>query len=442
MIFKFPTPRARIAVVLLSLALAVFLSYFGVRNALANYYLGLDTRAGYERAARLESANSRNWFLLGRSYLYDFERPDTARAVQSLRKAVSLDPYSAEALLDLANAYDGENDTAQARNAFASAQRVYPLSADVAWSYGNFLLRQGEQDAAFAEIRKSVELEPRRAAEAFSRTQTVQPNIDILLDNALPASTATYLPILHLLVTAGDLDSAEKVWKRLLALHQKVPIHDMVDLPNQYLQRGRPDDATRVWSEAVSIMQNPPPPDPPGSLVWDGGFESGFAGGGFSWHFTPATNNVQITFDHSEKHSGQQSLRILFNGHENLNFEDACHPVAPVPGQRYLLSAWMKTQSLTSSQGVRLQIFAYTETNQEAVTTEEVHGTEPWKKLELAWSAPPGTHSASICAKRLMSDQPGKDIQGAAWIDDVSLLQVNDGIPIGQVPANGAPTKP
>ena len=114
MILKLSTPRTRIAVVLLSLALAVFLSYFGVRNALANYYLGLDTRAGYERAARLESANSRNWFLLGRSYLYDFERPDTARAVQSLRKAVSLDPYSAEALLDLANAYDGGNDTAHA----------------------------------------------------------------------------------------------------------------------------------------------------------------------------------------------------------------------------------------------------------------------------------------------------------------------------------------
>src|SRR6266850_5362603 len=174
MIFTLPTPRARIAVILLSLALFAFLAYFGMRNALAAYYLGLDTRRGYERAVQLAPANSRNWFLLGRSYLYDLEQPDSARAVQALRKAVALDPYSAEALLDLAAAYDGQGDSADARQAFLAAQRVYPLSADVAWSYGNFLLRQDQQDAAFREIRKAVELEPTRAAEAFSRAQSVQ----------------------------------------------------------------------------------------------------------------------------------------------------------------------------------------------------------------------------------------------------------------------------
>jgi len=42
------------------------------------------------------------------------------------------------------------------------------VSADVAWSYGNFLLRQDEPGEAFREIRKAVELEPKRAAEAFS----------------------------------------------------------------------------------------------------------------------------------------------------------------------------------------------------------------------------------------------------------------------------------
>ena len=436
MIFTLPTPRARIAVILLSLALFAFLAYFGMRNALAAYYLGLDTRGGYERAVQLAPANSRNWFLLGRSYLYDLEQPDSARAVQALRKAVSLDPYSAEALLDLANAYDGEGDTAAARAAFVSAQRVYPLSADVAWSYGNFLLRQGEQDAAFGEIRKAVELEPKRAAEAFSRAQSVQPDVNILLDKAIPAETAVYLPILFSLSSADDLDAAQQVWKRLLASGQKVPIRDMVGFIDGYIRQRRPDDAYRAWSEAVSIMQNPPPPDPAGSLVWDGGFESGYAGGGFAWRFVPTTKNVQIGFDHSEKHSGAQSLRILFNGHENMNFEDACHNIAPEPGQRYLLTGWIKTQSLTSSQGVRLQIFVFTPTNTEAVSTDEVHGTEPWKQVQLAWTAPAGAHFGSICMKRWMSDKSGSDIQGAAWIDDVVL------VPATSTQTNEASAKP
>jgi tetratricopeptide (TPR) repeat protein len=427
--FALISPRVRLLVVIFSCALAIFLSYFGFRNALATYYLNLDTRAGYERATVLEPANARNWFLLGRSYLYDFEQPEPALAVQSLRKAVALDPYSAEALLDLAAAYDGQNDTADARQAFLAAQREYPLSADVAWSYGNFLLRQGEQDAAFREIRKAVELEPKRAAEAFSRALRVQPDANVLLDKAVPPSPATYLPILHSLADAGDLDDEQLVWNRLIALRQKVPISEMVVFIDELIRRRRVADAVHAWSEAVSIMQNPPPPDPAGSLLWDGSFESGYIGGGFAWNFAPANSDVQVSLDQSEKHSGERSLRILFNGHRNISFEDGCHTFVPQPAKRYLLSAWVKTQSLTSSEGVRLQIFVLTPTNNQSVTTEDVRGTQPWQQIQLAWVAPPGAGLGSVCVKRNMSDMPGSDIQGAAWLDDISMVPVNEDSP-------------
>ena len=427
--FALTSPRIRLLIVIFSLALATFLSYFGVRNAIATYYLNLDTRAGYERAAALEPANARNWFLLGRSYLYDFEQPQPVLAVQSLRKAVALDSYSAEALLDLAAAYDGQGDTVNARQAFLSAQRVYPLSADVAWSYGNFLLRQGEQDAAFREIRKAVELEPKRSAEAFSRALRIQPDANVLLNKALPSSTAVYLPIVHSLSDAGDLDNAQLVWNRLIALRQKVPMSEMFFFINELIHQRRVADAVHAWDQAVSIMQNPPPPDPAGSLLWDGGFESGYTGGGFSWHFVPATSDVQISLDQAEKHSGERSLRILFNGHRNISFEDACHNIAPEPGKKYLLSAWVKTQSLTSSEGVRLQIFVFTATNTESVMTEEVHGTQPWKQLQLVWVAPPGAGFGSVCTKRKMSDMPESDIEGAAWFDDISMVPVSEDPP-------------
>ena len=424
--FALTSPRIRLLVVISSCALAIFLSYFGVRNAIATYYLNLDTRAGYERAVTLEPANARNWFLLGRSYLYDFEQPEPALAVQSLRKAVALDPYSAEALLDLAAAYDGQGDTGNARQAFLAAQSVYPVSADVAWSYGNFLLRQGEQDAAFREIRKAVELEPKRAAEAFSRALRVQPDANVLLDKAMPPSAAVYLPILLSLTDVGDLDKAQLVWNRLIALRQKVPMSEMFFFIDELIHQKRVAEAVHAWDEAVSIMQNPPPADPAGSLLWDGGFESGYTGGGFSWHFLPATSDVQISFDPSEKHSGERSLRILFNGHRNISFEDACHDIAPEPGKRYLLSAWVKTQSLTSSEGVRLQILVFTPTSTESVTTEDVHGTQPWKQVQLVWVAPPGVGFGKVCVKRKMSDMPESDIQGAAWLDDISLLPMED----------------
>ena len=427
--FLLPNSRLRWAVLLFSLVLALLSSYLGLRNAFAAHYLELDTRAGYERAVGLEPENARNWYLLGRSYLYDIEQPDPARAIQALRKAVALDPYSAEALVDLATAYDGEGQTARARDAFLDAQRVYPLSADVCWSYGNFLLRQGEQDAAFREIRKAVELEPKRAEEAFSRALRIQPDANILLDQAVPSATAAYLPILNSLSYTGDLNNAQLVWNRLIALHQQVPMSEMVRFIDQLVRQARIGDAARAWTQAVSIMRNPPPPDPADSLLWDGGFESGYAGGGFSWHFVPETNDVQISFNRSEKHSGEQSLRILFKGHRNLDFENACHNITPEAGKQYLLSAWVRTESLTSSEGVRLQISALANTKNQSVATEEVHGTQPWKQIQLLWVAPPGGISGSVCVRRFMSDMPESDIQGAAWIDDVSLVPVDEASP-------------
>src|SRR5215831_17160880 len=98
------SPRARLLLVFCCCALELFLVYFSIRNAVAAYYLGRATRDGYERAVRLEPHNSRNWYLLGRSYLYDLDEPNPARAVAALQKAVDLEPYSAEALLDLATA--------------------------------------------------------------------------------------------------------------------------------------------------------------------------------------------------------------------------------------------------------------------------------------------------------------------------------------------------
>jgi hypothetical protein len=417
----FSNPRARLVLLVSCSGLALFLCFFAIRNAVAAHYLGSDTRDGYERAVRLEPHNSRNWYLLGRSYLYNLEQPDGARAVLALKEAVDLDPYSSEALLDLSAAYEGQGQPEKARAALAAAERVYPLSADVRWSYGNFLLRQGDNDRAFTELRRAVELDPKRAAEAFSRARAVEPDASAVLEKMIPPYPGTYLPILKILSDSGDLDTARLVWARLVGLGQKVQLGDMVPYFDGLVQARRVGEAAQLWPEAVAMMANPPPPDPPGSLLWDGGFESGYSGGGFSWQFSRASRDVQISFDRTEKHTGEQSLRILFYGHENIDFEDGCHPFVPEPGQRYLLSGWVKTQSLSSSEGVRLQIFAFSGAGNTRVETAEVHGTQPWTELRLPWKAPEDSGLGKVCARRNMSAMPGSDIEGAAWIDDVAL---------------------
>ena len=77
---------------------------------------------------------------------------------------------------------------------------------------------------------------------------------------------------------------------------------------------------------------------------------------------------------------------------------------------------------------MRLLLFAFSKSGNQTVTTEEVHGTQPWKQVQLEWTAPADAEFGVVCVKRNMSDQPGNDIQGAAWIDDVSLVPADQAV--------------
>src|SRR5262245_36252309 len=289
-------PKGRILLTGGCAIVAALLCYFAIRNALAAHYQEMDTQDGYEHAVKLEPADSRNWFLLGRSYLYDFEQPNPAKAMEALRKSVALDPYSAEAMLDLAIAYEGEGDDARAREAYLSAQRVYPLSADVRWSFGNFLLRQGEQDAAFAQLHKAVQLDAKRASPAFMVALRAQPNAANQLDRVVPASAAVYLPIIQTLIDEKQMEAATIVWERLIALEQRAPLRDMAQYVDAVTRWKGAEAASRAWNQATAIMLDPPPPGPPQSLIWDGSFESAYNGIGYGWRFNPSGKDVRISF--------------------------------------------------------------------------------------------------------------------------------------------------
>jgi len=406
----------------LSLVIFVFLAYLSIRNARAAHAVGLNTRSGYEQAVRLEPRDARNWYLLGRFYQYDFDQPDPNAALHAFLMSRSLDPLSAETLLDLATNYDDAGKIPEARAAYLEAKRVYPLSAEVLWRYGNFLLRQNEIDAAFAQIHRAVELDPKLGAEAFSRCRRVVSDPDEILDKAIPAILDSYKDILFDLANEGQLDLALKVWSRANVLPGIVRPWEIAVLANALVQGDQGDDAARYWQQAAAKLPNPIPPDIPGSVLWDGGFESDFSSGGLGWQYESQIQSVQIALDKQEKHSGNQSLRIMFTGRSNINFSGICHWVPVVPGNAYQFSFWVKTKSLTTEQGVRFSLQSYSGGKWSAASTDEVHGDQPWTNITLPWSAPPGAHFVRVCAARAPSGLPDGDIQGTAWIDDVSLL--------------------
>jgi len=422
MILRLSSNAHRVALVLVSFLVAVLLSFFSIRNALAVRYAALQTAASLERAMHLEPADARNWYLLGRYWQYNLEDPDTARAIRSYHTALSLNPASWETWLDLAAAHESESNPIEARDAFLHAKKVYPLSAEVSWQYGNFLLRQGELDPAFTEMRLAVEGDPKRAAEAFSRSLRAGSSVEAALDRILPPISEAYLDVIRDQSADGHTANAIKVWDRLVTLHPRFSLYDSFPLVSTLMAQRRIAEAGRVWDQAVVFAGLADLQGPPHSVLWDGGFESSIRNGGFSWLISEGFHAVQVGIDSQEKHSGNSSLRLTFDGKSNVNFAGVCHYVPVQPSTAYRFSAWVKTSGLTTDQGIRFQLHSLGTLDTSTVVTPEVHGTVPWTPIVLPWSSGKDVHELQVCVVRLPSEGAESKIQGTAWVDDVALV--------------------
>jgi hypothetical protein len=407
--------------VAVALLVVIFLSYFSIRNARAIHYASLETAEGFERATQLEPRDARNWYLLGRYWQYNLENPDTPRAIRAYLSALSLNPGSSETWLDLATAYELEGNLTAAREAFLDAKRAYSLSPDVSWRYGNFLLRQQELDQAFTEMRHAVEADPRRGSEAFSRSLRVEPNIDKILDRILPPIGDVYMDVIWDQIADGQTDIALQVWDRLVAIHAVLPLRDVFPLVAALRNNKRFAAARRVWDQAVVVAGMADLQGPPGSVLWDGGFESGVTGGGYSWLFPEGVRNVQINIDAQERHSGNHSLRLTFDGKAIVSSTDICHYVPVEPSTSYRFSAWVKTRAVTTDQGVRFQLRSLGTKDISVVVTPEIHGSQPWTRIEIPWSPGNDVQELQVCLIRLLSDQLENKIKGTTWVDDVRL---------------------
>ena len=420
MILRLSDSLSRRLVLVAALLIGLWLCFFGIRSAIARYGAEGETAQRLELAVRLEPDNPRYWYLLGRYQQYNFEEPNSTLAQKSYRKAIALNPVDTNAWLDLGMAYELEGKTAEAREAYLQAKKSYPTSADVSWQYGNFLLRQGDRPGAYAELRRAVEADPRRAEAAFSLAYRANPDIDEILEQLLPARQSVYVDVIGLAARTNQLAVGKMVWDQLVKLHPRLGIGDVDSLASGLLLAGEFSEARRVWDEGVATMNLPLLLGPQGTVIWDPSFESGIRDATFAWHFRPIVQGVKIDFDKTETHSGSQSLRLTFDGKHNPDLEAACTNAIVQPNTRYRFSGWIKTNEITTEYGIGFRLHSVEDNAM--VKTRELHGSNPWTLVDQTWTAGPKVHRVQICVTREASDNPEVRISGNAWVDDVNLV--------------------
>jgi len=396
------------------------MGWAAVRHGMAAHWARSGQLGQWLHAAAWESDNPEHWYRLGRYYQIDFEHADLPRAISNYQRATAIAPGSAEYWLDLAEARETALQVAEAEQAFRRARQAYPLSADVAWRFGNFLLRQNRQDEAFQKIHEALSAQPSLTALAISRCWQSTQDIERILKLALPAEPETYWGTIDFLVEAREPGAAMVVWDRLMASNPSFPHQRPFRLQDMLIETGHAADARRVWQQSLSAAGVPRGPQLDGSLVWNGGFEQDLLNGGLSWRFRPVAG-AELSFDGRVAHSQGRSLRVVFDGTRNVDFQQPWQYLVVEPNTRYRLSVYFRTEGVTTSSAIRLEL-EETHFGDALQATPNLSGTQPWAPSEAEFTTGADTQLVRLVLRRRPSPKLDNKISGTIWMDDVSLV--------------------
>jgi len=379
------------------------------------------------RATSLEPTNAEYWDQLGFYEKWNFERRDLRRAIFYDQRATEANPGSDTYWMDLADAYEAVGQPARALEAFQRAQSVHPISSDVAWRYGNFLLRQRNYSQAFAELRRALVTDPSLTVEAISECSKASDDLPKILTQVLPNQSTYYQAALDYFVAQQQTDAALIVWNQLLVLKPAVKMGDVVPLINELIDQNRVEDALRVWREALGATGWPQDQVGDSSLVFNGGFEHDLLNGAFDWR-EDSVPGAAFSSDSDVVHTGKRALRITFDGSANLDFQNLSQFCLVEPRHKYRFSVYLRLEGISTDSGVRFAINDVLHPAALQILSANLVGSRPWSLVEADFVTGPETHLLTIVLRRVPSWKFDNKFRGTVWVDDVSLVPVSEDI--------------
>ena len=385
----------------------------------ADYLITSGNPGRMERGAAIFPDDADSWDRLGRYYFLNFADPDPTRATQDFQRAVEIDPLSSHYWIDLASVYESLGDHAKAQEAYQHAREVYPSSAEVAWHYGNFLLRENNSEG-YAEIQRAVQGDPSLLPLAISRVWRSSESVDQLL-NAIPADTQSLFAALDFFASRRDPTNALLVWHHLMASRETLPLRSSFPFLEALIAEDDSRDASRVWADALAASNVAALKPASNDLISDSGFTADFPNGGLGWRWEP-TAGTAINFGPPPS-VGTRSIRLDFSGGVNIQLDGPSQVVAVQPSTAYHFHALIRTEEISTDSGMRFLLTDLRHPSEPSLTSDNLTGTHPWTNIDADFKTGPVTHLLLVRLHREPSRLFENRLSGTVWIADVALSE-------------------
>jgi len=406
--------RKRLAIgasVALSLAYVLMAGRFFVASAFGEK----PELASLQRAARLDAGNADYRNHLGRYYA--LVARDPGAAIEPYRAAVQLNPHSARYWFDLASAYQVLGDTSNQTWALEHAIEADPTTPDVAWEAANFFLVRGDNEKALREFHVVLENEPSLAAPAIQFCWRINPDVDMLLRDVVPARSTAYIAFLSLLMSKQETAATAKVWAAMIAVPDSFEQRYAYNYIQYLLDHKDVDQARLVWQQAAPRFGLSSYLPTRNNLIVNGDFNLDVLNGGFDWQYQ-RQSSVTLTLDPSDFHSGHRSLLINFDG-PGVSDAGIRQFIAVQPKTLYEFSAFYKNGEVQQGAGgPHLTI-------QDAFTQAVLYESDELKEAGF-WKSATGEFTTGDDCKLLVLHvrrlPAGSPIRGKLWVDDFRLV--------------------
>lgn len=414
------------------------LAFLTLRIAIATTLGESDRPATIETALSLDPSNAALHHRLG-MLRYDAPAPGAESAgLADLQRATELNPNEALYWSDLASACESSGDTGCADDATGRALSLSPSTPRVYWRAANYYLRSIRQQKALALFRRLLDLDPSYAEPVFQVCSQALGSAGLVAKELLahPQNPEVELAFVGFVSGRGDDDSAFAAWRQFASERKEsagtaLPASEMT-LVASYLDRlifdRRDAEAESVWADANNLHLVTTPAEDirqasaadPSNLLFNGGFETVPLNWGFDWRYR-STPFVESGPSATTFHTGARCWRLAFTAPVNGDYESVWQMVPVRPNQGYVLSAFVRSESITSDSGPRLRVvdpFCEACTN---LTTEGTVGTTPWHLIQARFATTSPTRFVKVSLWRPRSRSFPSEIQGQFWLDDVSL---------------------
>lgn len=407
---------ARRALTVLAVLLVLLGHYYFAKWGLANMASARTDRL--EIAAlttELAPADPQTHYAAGVLYDKTFLPEDQTRSLAEFERAAALSPNNYLLWLALGTARSRAGDYDGAEAALKRADELAPNYASVQWAIGNLLVRRGRIEEGFAEIQKAVAGNKTYAAPAVMLAgQLFSDNVGRLRGVA-GDSPEMKAALAVSLTQQKKFDPALQVWNEIPADKKQATAEAGRSIFNTLLSEHRYRDAQAVLASLGGEASSP-------GQVTNGGFEGPVTlkASPFDWQIT-GSGQPQVVPTKGEKHSGSNSIALVFSLTESKDFQPISQIVTVEPGAAYMFQAFYKSD-IETHEPIIWEI-AETASGKTLAATQTTAKTSNWGQLNAQFSVPAGADGVTIRLARPGCTSPICPAAGRIWFDDLSITR-------------------